>query len=118
MQKVRSRYLLKNLSRAAYKTTISYFPSQYYSLSLNISYLALEEGSPLFKQILIHFTYSFNTYRLMGLCNTSQVDQRYIIICGDTFFTTLLELHKIQRQLVGFCFFKTKSFSPSFRQIA
>jgi len=62
MQKVRSRYLLKNISRAAYKTTIIYFPSRYIMLSLNISYLALEEGSPLFKQILIHFSYSFNTF--------------------------------------------------------
>jgi len=82
MQKVRSRYLLKNLSRAAYKTTIFYFPSQYYSLSLNISYLALEEGSPLFKQILIHFTYSFNTYRLvMGLCNTPVIRRSKVYSC-------------------------------------
>jgi len=49
--------LFKIFSRAAYKTTNFSYPSRYYSLSLNISYLALEEGSPyLFKQLLSHFT--------------------------------------------------------------
>ena len=32
------------------------FPSRYYFTIAYISYLALEEGSPIFKQILIHFT--------------------------------------------------------------
>ena len=30
------------------------FPSQYYSLSLNLLYLALEDGSPIFRQVYSH----------------------------------------------------------------
>jgi hypothetical protein len=42
--------LFKFSSQAAYKTTNFSIPSRYSTLSLNISYLALEEGSPLLIQ--------------------------------------------------------------------
>jgi len=51
MQKVRSYNLFKKYLELLIKLLFDILPSQYFSLSLNISYLALEEGSPLFKQI-------------------------------------------------------------------
>jgi len=56
MQKVRSYYLLM-FTWAAYKTTIYYISLTVLITIAYILYLALEEGSPLFKQTLIHFTY-------------------------------------------------------------
>ena len=38
-------------------TYFSTFPLQYFSLSLNLFYLALEDGSPLFQQVYSHCTY-------------------------------------------------------------
>jgi hypothetical protein len=53
-----------NFYRAAYKTTISlHFPHGTISLSLNIPYLALEEGSPLIIQTDLYPFYLI-TYRL------------------------------------------------------
>ena len=51
MQKVRSYFLFKNFARAAYKTTISNLSFTVLCAIAYISYLALEEGSPLFKQV-------------------------------------------------------------------
>lgn len=48
-------------------------PSRYSSLSLNTSYLALEDGSPIFRQVISHLTYYFSnlsyygTFTLYGL---------------------------------------------------
>lgn len=53
MQKVHSFF------RAAYKTTNSNFPSRYSFTIAYILYLALEEGSPFFKQILFVLLISF-----------------------------------------------------------
>src|SRR5260370_292183 len=39
---------------------ISTFPLQYFSLSLNLLYLALEDGSPIFQQVFSHCTYNNN----------------------------------------------------------
>jgi len=36
--------------------TISIFPLQYFALSLNLLYLALEDGSPMFRQVFSHRT--------------------------------------------------------------
>jgi fumarate reductase subunit C len=36
--------------------TISTIPLQYFSLSLNLLYLALEDGSPIFRQVFSHRT--------------------------------------------------------------
>jgi len=36
--------------------SFQHFPHGTYTLSLNILYLALEDGSPLFKQVFSHFT--------------------------------------------------------------
>ena len=38
--------------------TFQKFPSQYFSLSLNLQYLALEDGSPIFQQVISHCTLS------------------------------------------------------------
>ena len=43
-------------------TNISLFPSQYYSLSLNLLYLALEDGSPIFRQVFSHRTFNLLCY--------------------------------------------------------
>ena len=40
--------------------SFSNFPSRYFSLSLNLYYLALEDGSPIFRQVFSHRTYFCN----------------------------------------------------------
>jgi hypothetical protein len=52
MQKVRS-YFFFIFTRAAYKTTISNLSFTVLYAVAYILYLALEEGSPLFKQVLL-----------------------------------------------------------------
>jgi len=45
--------------------TFQIFPSQYFSLSLNLQYLALEDGSPIFQQVISHCTLSsYNNFTL------------------------------------------------------
>jgi len=39
------------------KPAFQTFPLQYFSLSLNLLYLALEDGSPIFRQVISHRTY-------------------------------------------------------------
>jgi len=51
MQKVRSHFCF-NFTRAAYKTTISILSLTVLYAIAYILYLALEEGSPIFKQVL------------------------------------------------------------------
>jgi len=51
MQKVRSYFLFKISLELLIKLLFQFFPSRYFSLSLIYFYLALEEGSPIFKQI-------------------------------------------------------------------
>jgi len=68
MQKVRRLYKFL-FDSTAYKVTDSWlifinvynalfqtFPSRYFSLSLNDPYLALEDGSPVFGQVISHLT--------------------------------------------------------------
>ena len=38
--------------------SISNFPLQYFSLSLNLLYLALEDGSPVFRQVFTRRTFT------------------------------------------------------------
>jgi len=68
MQKVR-RYSFIGISTAyrvtnsqsispSFLLTFQNFPSQYFSLSLNLQYLALEDGSPIFQQVISHCTLS------------------------------------------------------------
>ena len=60
MQKVRSYFFLI-FTWAAYKTTISNLSfTVLYAVALNILYLALEEGSPLFSNRFVRSTYLFN----------------------------------------------------------
>jgi len=69
MQKVRCHFLFKTstayritnsrLFHFVIQRTISTFPLQYFSLSLNLLYLALEDGSPIFQQVFSHCTYFF-----------------------------------------------------------
>jgi len=54
MQKVRSFFF-----KLLIKLLFHYIPSRYYILSLNISYLALEEGSPLIIQTDFYPFYLF-----------------------------------------------------------
>lgn len=61
MQKVRSNYLLY-FTWAAYKTTISKISFTVLFAVAHISYLALEKGFPIFKQIFIRFTLKAFTY--------------------------------------------------------
>jgi hypothetical protein len=64
MQKVRRHFILKfrllielliQIISIVYNNFFT-FPSQYYSLSLNLLYLALEDGSPKFQQVNSHCT--------------------------------------------------------------
>jgi hypothetical protein len=67
MQKVRCHFIFKTstayritnsrLFHFVIQRTISTFPLQYFSLSLNLLYLALEDGSPIFQQVFSHCTY-------------------------------------------------------------
>lgn len=67
MQKVRCHLFFKTstayritnsiLFHFVIQRTISTFPLQYFSLSLNLLYLALEDGSPIFRQVFSHRTY-------------------------------------------------------------
>ena len=45
--------------------TFQKFPSQYFSLSLNLQYLALEDGSPIFQQVISHCTHSSSKNKLL-----------------------------------------------------
>jgi hypothetical protein len=56
MQKVRSYFLFKILLELLIKLLFQLFPSRYFYSIAYIFSLALEEGSPLFKQIFFHFT--------------------------------------------------------------
>ena len=47
------RFYFNQFTTKAFST----FPLQYFSLSLNLFYLALEDGSPLFQQVYSHCTY-------------------------------------------------------------
>jgi hypothetical protein len=71
MQKVRCHFIFFKTSTAyritnsslfhfVIQRTISTFPLQYFSLSLNLLYLALEDGSPIFQQVFSHCTYFLN----------------------------------------------------------
>jgi hypothetical protein len=62
MQKVRSYYLFKISLELLIKLLFQPFPSRYFYAIAYIFYLALEEGSPLFKQIFFHFNF---LYRLL-----------------------------------------------------
>jgi hypothetical protein len=67
MQKVRCHFIFKTstayritnsrLFHFVIQRTFSTFPLQYFSLSLNLLYLALEDGSPIFQQVFSHCTY-------------------------------------------------------------
>jgi hypothetical protein len=67
MQKVRSYYLFKISLELLIKLLFQPFPSRYFYAIAYIFYLALEEGSPIFKQIFsilifyIGFCYSEDT---------------------------------------------------------
>ena len=83
MQKVRSHFVFKLKFLLLIELPIQIFspvlyllfnvPSRYFSLSLNVSYLALEDGSPLFRQAISHPTnyfsyfYYYGTFTLYGL---------------------------------------------------
>ena len=65
MQKVRRHFQLKiptayRVTNSIFTTSITLFfnfPLQYFSLSLNLLYLALEDGSPIFQQVYSHCTF-------------------------------------------------------------
>ena len=66
MQKVRRHYLKtistayrvtnSNLFHRVNKHTFQKIPLQYFTLSLNLYYLALEDGTPIFRQVHSHRT--------------------------------------------------------------
>ena len=63
MQKVRSYYLFKILLELLIKLLFQNFPSRYLYSIAYIFFLALEEGSPIFKQIFFHFTFRLLLFR-------------------------------------------------------
>ena len=64
MQKVRSYFLFKFHSSCLYNYYFKFYLTVLFTIAY-ILYLALEEGSPLFKQTLIHFTLTSFVTRLL-----------------------------------------------------
>lgn len=66
------------------------FPSRYYSLSLYISYLALEDGSPLFRQLLSRPTHTkrscFNSANMLDVLNGSFTGLLPSMVCNNTHY--------------------------------
>lgn len=60
MQKVHSYYLFKISLELLIKLLFQLFPSRYFYTIAYIFSLALEEGSPIFKQIFFRFTFTRN----------------------------------------------------------
>jgi hypothetical protein len=51
--------------------TFQNFPSQYFPLSLNLQYLALEDGSPIFQKVISHCTLSsYNYFITTAICSS------------------------------------------------